>query len=48
MEDKDPKDVDELISEVEAHSADESLPTIGGGGFGDTDTCNTCTCPCEE
>jgi hypothetical protein len=47
MEDKDPKDVDELISEVEAHSADESLPG-SVSGFGDTDTCNTCTCPCEE
>lgn len=41
------KDVDKLVGDLEAHSLKDELPD-GEEIVPDTDTCNTCTCPCEE
>jgi hypothetical protein len=42
---REPEDVEELIGDLEAHAADEELPSAGLGE--DSNTCNTCTCPCS-
>jgi hypothetical protein len=39
---REPEDVEELIGDLEAHAADEDLPSAPGEEG--TNTCTTCTC----